>query len=299
VLITFFNRPDSLRKVLQASAHRTDLEFYLASDGARGEQDNLDIEACWSVAEEVLGKRIHYQFLQRASNLGCKMAMKGNLDWFFDQVQYGIILEDDCVPSDDFFNKVSSSLYSFRDNRDLISISGSDHVPEALITGKELFRLSMFPMVWGWGSWKPKWEKYTVEIPDVHEITKKAANEIFGLSNTIDKFLFREVIGYRFREVNLGKIDTWDYSLTATAWRHSMKTLQINGNLVVNVGFGEKATHTSGAKPDWVVNKYSQVNSKSGLVKNYEGSLDRWLARNTFSSTFGEYLKNQVKRVIQ
>jgi len=298
VLITFFNRPDTLRKVLRASAHRTDLEFYLASDGARDRQDKIDIEACWSVVEEELGEITQSRVLQRNTNLGCKLAMKGNLDWFFGQVKYGIILEDDCLPSDDFFNKVSSSLYSFQTNRDLISISGSDHVPDSMVSNTELFRLSMFPMVWGWGSWEDKWEKYTVEIPDIQEITKKASNEIFGSSRGIDKYLFRKVIGYRFNEVNLGKIDTWDYSLTATAWRNSLKTLQINGNLVINVGFGGKATHTLGNKPHWVANEYSQINTKSDLAKIYEGSLDRWLARNTFSCTFGEYIKNQVKRAI-
>ena len=32
------------------------------------------------------------------ANLGCRKAVSSAIDWFFDEVEEGIILEDDCLP---------------------------------------------------------------------------------------------------------------------------------------------------------------------------------------------------------
>ena len=35
--------------------------------------------------------------LYRQKNLGCKIAMSNAITWFFENVEEGIILEDDCL----------------------------------------------------------------------------------------------------------------------------------------------------------------------------------------------------------
>ena len=41
--------------------------------------------------------------LFRDKNLGCKYAVSSAIDWFFENEEMGIILEDDCLPSQSFF----------------------------------------------------------------------------------------------------------------------------------------------------------------------------------------------------
>jgi hypothetical protein len=36
-------------------------------------------------------------------NQGCRLGVSRAITWFFEQVEEGIILEDDCVPHPDFF----------------------------------------------------------------------------------------------------------------------------------------------------------------------------------------------------
>jgi hypothetical protein len=44
--------------------------------------------------------------------------------------------------------------------------------------------------------------------------------------------------------VQEGKIDTWDYSWTASTWYKGGLTATPNVNLVSNIGFSDVATHT-------------------------------------------------------
>ena len=39
-------------------------------------------------------------------NLGCKIGVTNSINWFFSNVKEGIILEDDIIAHDDFFNTV-------------------------------------------------------------------------------------------------------------------------------------------------------------------------------------------------
>ena len=298
VLITFFNRPDNLSKLLIAISLRGDLDFYFAADGPRHPEDKQLIDQCWQLIKKYLPEHKESKSLTRESNIGCKFAMKGNIDWFFTQVERGIILEDDCIPNSDFFDVTIAALQTFDDKKDIFGISGSDYIESSESTTEMSFRLSRFPMVWGWATWSDRWEKYKLEIPDGSEITKITADRLFINKINLRYWFFRNVFERRFLEVEKGIIDTWDYSLVATLWRQDMKFLQLNGNSVVNVGFDHRATHTKGRAPSWVPIAYSKNISKNLNVGNYNPSNDLWLITNVFNCTLLEVIKNLLKRIL-
>jgi hypothetical protein len=238
VLVTFFNRPAILEKLFSAIQGQKNIELFFASDGARHNIDRKAIDDCWALVEKYFSKTPESHKFSRVSNLGCKKAMIGNIDWFFELNDFGIILEDDCVPNEDFFRIVGSALVEIPKNSRNISISGSDYLPQKLNSSQSKFRESIFPQVWGWGSWAKKWKEYELEIPDREIIVSSASNLLFGKRFSAQKKYFENIFNMRFQEIDSGKIDTWDYSLMATAWRLGLTSLQINGNLVVNSGFG-------------------------------------------------------------
>lgn len=295
VLITFFNRPDNLSKLLISISRREDLDFYFAADGPRNSQDKQLIDQCWQLIKKYLPEHKESKSLTRESNLGCKLAMKSNIDWFFAQVERGIILEDDCIPNSDFFEITIAALNNFDDRKDIFGISGSDFIKSSDSPTEMSFRLSRFPMVWGWATWSDRWDKYKVEIPDSGEVTKIAADTLFINRLNPRYWFFRNVFERRFLEVEMGIIDTWDYSLVATLWRQDMKFLQLNGNSVVNVGFDHRATHTKGRAPRWVPVSYSNNVSKNLEVDTYNASNDLWLITNVYNCTFIEVMKNILK----
>jgi len=299
VLVTFFNRPAVLEKLFSAIQSQKNIELFFASDGPRNDSDRKAIDECWTLIEKYFDKAPESHKLSRASNLGCKRAMIGNIDWFFDLNDYGIILEDDCVPNEDFFREVGSALVEIPENSKNISISGSDYFPDKLNSNQTKFRESIFPQVWGGGSWAKKWKKYEFEIPDHKMIVASAANSLYGNHFSIQKKYFENVFNMRFQEIDSGKIDTWDYSLMATAWRLGLSSLQVNGNLVVNSGFGSLATHTKSLAPHWVPQKYSNSTKTNGALPEMDLVADRWVATNVYNCNLKEVMKNEVKKMIR
>ena len=225
--------------------------------------------------------------------------MIGNMDWFFDLNEYGIVLEDDCAPNPEFFKVVGGALRDVSPDSNYISVSGSDYLPASLNDNTGQFRESIFPQVWGWGSWSRKWKLYELGISDRSIIVDSASEELYGKDYFLNRKYFNSVFEMRFREIDLGLIDTWDYSLMATSWRHGLKSLQVNGNLIVNSGFGQLATHTTNVAPDWVPQSYSKVINHKDITPGFDLAADRWTAKNVYNCNLVEVMKNEIKKVVR
>lgn len=297
VLFTFFNRPENLNELLKTVSKRTDLDPYFACDGPRNVDENVLVDKCWELVDKYFPYIPARKKLQRSQNLGCKLAMISNIDWFFSKNQFGLILEDDCLPNDDFFQYIGNALEDYKDHTNIMSVSGTDCIPKNLNPSTKLFRVSMFPLIWGWGTWANKWKHYRLEINDHSDIVEEASEEIFGSKNSLNKLYFKNVFNMRFGEVNKGLIDTWDYSLIASTWRKKFKVLQVNANLITNRGFGTQATHTKSKPPTWVPKNYLKPEDFSNGLETYDENFDQWMATNVYNCRSFEFLKNNLKKI--
>lgn len=297
VLVTFFNRPSHLEKLLISLKKFPNIELYFSSDGPRNKMDRNNLESCFELINKYFGSHPKNQFLSRDNNLGCKIGMKSNIDWFFDQVPFGIILEDDCIPNDNFINLTGKMLSENFKNPSYMSINGTNSFSK--VHSKSLFRETFFPMVWGWGTWAKQWDKYQLEIPDANAIVKSVSNKIFGSKFSINKKYFENVFTTRFSEVEKGLIDTWDYSLTASAWRHGIKSLQFNYNSIINIGFDSAATHTINEKPKWVPIAFAEIFETKQEVQPVDYESELWTIRNVFGAGLKQSVKNQIKSIVR
>ena len=50
------------------------------------------------------------------------------IDWFFSYEAAGIILEDDCLPTEEFFRYCDVMLDKFKDNNKIYAISGNNFI---------------------------------------------------------------------------------------------------------------------------------------------------------------------------
>ena len=121
------------------------------------------------------------------------------------------------------------------------------------------------------------------------------------LTADVSKVLFIDVFKKRFSEVEKGRINTWDYSLMATAWRNDLVCLQTNYNMVVNMGFGADAAHTIGEKPHWVPSYFRSKPIQVDIAKIDPQILmyEKWIAKNVYNCNTNEFFKNQVKRSLR
>ena len=128
VLFLVFNRPDTTRRVLEAIRQAQPSQLFIAADGPR-EGKSGEAEKCADVrriVNEGIDWDCEVKTLFRDKNLGCKVAVSRAIDWFFEHVEEGIILEDDCLPHPTFFRFCEELLNKYRDDERIGQISGDN-----------------------------------------------------------------------------------------------------------------------------------------------------------------------------
>jgi len=239
VLFLVFNRLDTTIQVFQAIRQAKPPRLYIAADGARtnkeGEAENV------SAVRDYIMKNIDWnceiKTLFRDENIGCKYAVSSAITWFFENEEQGIIIEDDCLPSQSFFWYCEELLERYSNDKSIYLISSDSRGPESFGM-KEDYGFCKYPLIWGWASWASAWEDYDPELED-WPLQKKVLPASISANKPTVKFW--EKI---FQKLYNKKIDTWDYQLSYLLLKNKGKCIVPKVNLVSNIGFGLEATHT-------------------------------------------------------
>jgi hypothetical protein len=167
VLLIIFNRLDTTRKVLNSLKEVKPKFLFIAADGPRlniiGESERCEKVRNWVL--ENVDWDCEVKTLFRKHNLGCGYGPANAISWFFDNVKEGIILEDDCVPDTTFFEYCSILLEKYRDDNRISIISGTNIDKQKYFSPKsESYFFSVFPLTWGWATWKRNWDNFDFQI---------------------------------------------------------------------------------------------------------------------------------------
>lgn len=173
-------------------------------------------------------------------NLGCRQRMSSGLDHAFRTYKEAIILEDDCVPDESFFEFCKQMLERYRDNPNVGIISGTCSQWGGCPT-HDSYYFSRYPLIWGWATWQRTWAHYDLNIEAWPQLKVRG-----WLESTVGPGHPALYWRHLFDSVRSG-FNTWDYSLVFACWLHDQLAIHPRGNLVSNIGFGESATHTRDA----------------------------------------------------
>ena len=242
VLFLVFNRPDTTKQVFEAIRQAKPPRLYVAADGARPSREG-EAERVAQVRQiaTAVDWPCELKILFREKNLGCKMAVSGGIDWFFQNEDQGIILEDDCLPQPDFFIFCETLLNRYALDERVWVVTG-DNFQNGQRRGEASYYFSRYNHVWGWASWRRAWSKRDMEIKFWPEWKESPRWKAF-LPDQVERTYWSNI----FDQIYRNQIDTWDYPWTASVWLHGGLTATPNVNLIKNIGFGADATHTSSA----------------------------------------------------
>ena len=128
LLLIAWRRPHTLRQVIDSIRAQAPTRLFVACDGPNpdrpGEADK--VAATRSVIEEEIDWSCQINRLYSDTNQGCRLGVSRAIAWFFDHVEEGIILEDDCVPHPDFFLYCTTLLERYRHDTRIWCISGNN-----------------------------------------------------------------------------------------------------------------------------------------------------------------------------
>jgi hypothetical protein len=241
VLFLIFNRLDTTKLVFETIKKVKPPRIYIASDGAR--ENNPTEKKVVQEVRDYLMSQIDWdcevKTLFRDNNMGCKYAVSTAIDWFFKNEEMGIILEDDCVPVQSFYYYCEELLEKYKEDKRIWHISGNNFIDEDSLSADFSYYFGgIYGSIWGWASWRDRWNHYDVEI----KLFEKLKNNQL-LENCYDGGLAVKSRLNNFQSIRNG-LDTWDYQWVFTRWINNGLTIIPSVNLVFNAGFGEGATHT-------------------------------------------------------
>lgn len=238
VLLLIFNRPETTARVFAKIKKYRPKKLFIAADGPRSNKVD-ESEKC-EKARKITGNidwPCEVKRLYRNKNLGCKLAISGAIDWFFDSVEEGIILEDDCLPGKFFFRFCEEILDKYRNVENVYHV-GTNNFQPVQRQLKNSYYFSKYSHVWGWATWRRAWKHYDVNMKSWPEIKKSRILVKFWNS-----FWEKQYWQTIFDATYSGKIDTWDYQWLYTTWVNDAFSIIPGVNLVQNIGFGNNSTH--------------------------------------------------------
>jgi hypothetical protein len=237
LLMIAFNRPEKTKRIFEAVRAAAPRRLYVAADGPRADvaSDSERCERTRRVLENV-DWPCEVQRLYQPSNLGCKRGVGTAISWFLANEENGIILEDDCLPSPDFFPFCAELLERYRDAPEVMMISG--HNPLGRWDGNASYVFTRTTPIWGWATWRSAWARYD---PAMTQWSDPVARAIVRSRMPPTEY---RITSQRFDSVYEGCLDTWDFGWAfAILVNHGVSVMPAE-NLVTNIGFDSEATHT-------------------------------------------------------
>lgn len=295
VLLLVFNRPGTTRQAFEAIRAAKPSRLYVAADGPRPERED-DARRCEEVRH--IATNVDWpcdlKTLFQTHNLGCKLGPVRGIDWFFEQEDEGIILEDDILPLPSFFPYSDELLERYRNDQRVGVICGSNLVAKRFPCHDSYF-FSRYINISGWASWRRAWELYDIDMrawPLWRD--QGGLRSVSEGTRSFDSH-WTNMFDLTFR----GGVDWWDFQLFFACWYHGMLGALPAHNQIYNLGYGADATHTIKSPPAFVRESTPEpllFPLKHPPRVERTPSADILISRNVHDLTFAGTLKRKLMK---
>lgn len=243
ILFIIFNKTKETQIVFSAIRKQEPTYLFIASDGPRkgieGEKEKCDAIRKWVL--DNIDWECEVKTLFHEENIGCGRGPSEAITWFLDNVDEGIILEDDCLPNDSFFKFCEENLHKYRNNSNISIISGNNFQLVQPMPIESDYYFSIFPSSNGWATWRRSWRGFDLDIKKWGTIDR----------SEFISFLFKEKKYKLWWENQFDWIlqtrptDMWDFQFHFHCMARKQLAVIPKVNLVRNIGYGVDATHST------------------------------------------------------
>ena len=236
VVLFTYNRPENLKAQIEAIGNLSFSKIYFVSDGPKNENDELLIKECKELYNSFENVDIKIEYGNEC-NWGCKRNFFFYLEKIFQLEEKIIVLEDDCVPTLEFFVFTEWALNFYEKSEQISLISGSNLV-DYKFNEKYTCNYSQYINIWGWAGWRDKtWKIFNPYL---------SIDQLDSLNNKNLKFqslsFFERVYWKNIFKHSIYSHKIWDFYLQFALFNSNSISVYPTENLVYNIGFNESST---------------------------------------------------------
>jgi hypothetical protein len=174
--------------------------------------------------------------------MGCRRSVAGAISWFFSEVEFGVILEEDVRVEPIFFEICSQVNEKFSADQHILGINAFYPEPRSSNWHSCMHKTKLV-LPWGWATWSRAWAKFDPEMSRWAQlgIWQRVALVKANAGSEL-AYVYYELILALVRQ---GKISSWAFPWLISVWTAKGDFLSLSCNLSKNVGFDSDATNTS------------------------------------------------------
>lgn len=235
VLLIVFNRAETTQKVFDSIRKAKPTKLYIAADAPR--VGNIDDEKDCALVKEIVKQvdwdcETHYRYAE--TNQGCGPGPYNAIKWAFENEDRLIILEDDCVPANPFFEYCNELLERYYNDTRIWVISGNQYSEEAVKTPHSYF-FSHYGHSWGWATWKRCWIEMDLSMSKYPLIIEQDLYK--SAFRTIKEARFFQKITDKAYHDDTLKSHIWDIQCGFAITSNGGLSIVPRKNLVSNIGY--------------------------------------------------------------
>jgi hypothetical protein len=286
LLVIAYKRFENVKAIINIAKESGVNRVLVHIDKAR-DNDPANIEAQASFCDEMQNKHIYPQIevVITNRNVGCAVNVISGVDKAFEESRYCFILEDDCIPTGDFFKFASESQGILDADKDLWLVCGTQFAPKSLVNG--LTTRSNYALTWGWYTNSKKWK----------EIRESLFSNTRGDWHQVSIHEQRYWTAGRKRALD-GITDVWDTILVSKMRELGKFSLLPAECLINNIGDDEAATHTI-LGSSWLHQKTGSFESPIQIADEETNQhLDKWLRNNVFRISIRHAITTLISRLL-
>ena len=288
IVLIIYNRPNYTYRLLKCINRFRFNKLYIISDGPK--DNHLDINLVKKTRSLINQKLKTKKVIKIYSkfNLGLRNRIITGLNEVFKKEKSAIILEDDCLPTEEFFSFIKQMLKKFKNNKNISSICGTNHL-SSWEKNSNSYIISKHFHSWGWATWKNRWINTDL---DAYKLIKKTnKNKMINYLGSLRAYFYWSLI---LRRIEKNKIDSWAYLWNYANFLKKKKHIIPCINLISNFGVGKNSTNTKKLPytyiPSYKINKKKLFPFKFKANKKSSNEFDKNVEDIVYSKSF----KNRI-----
>jgi hypothetical protein len=261
IALFVFNRPEHTKNVLEGLKKNEVNKIYVFCDGPRNEIEKCKTEKVQEVIKSVDWCEIEININTENKGLA-NSVINGVTNVFNKGYDAIIVLEDDCIPNENYIKYMNDAFDFYKDQANVMHISGFG-LPIKKYTNADTY-FTPYPCSWGWGTFAHHWNKC-----DFHQ--EKKYKELLNNQDQIRKFNYAGEAFSDFLKLQLeGKVNSWLIRWYFHIFMNNGKCVWSYKSLIKNKGFDGSGVHKN--KFDRFNQKFD--NNESFNITNFEQNIE-------------------------
>ena len=233
-----YNRKSTVAQTLPNILKYKFNHIYIFADGAKNIEDQIKVTEVRKIILK-LTKNKDVTLIFYKKNKGLRKVIFESLDFVFKKESMAIIMEDDTLADQIFFNFCKKLLNFHKNDKNIWCIGGSNFLKKKYLKNNVYFYTKYFHC-WGWATWKDRWKKIDRNVVFWPE-WKNSKNFSKIFKSIEEKNYWKHI----FESVYKNELVTWDYQVFLNLLYKQYLTIIPPQNLVQNIGFGLESTSTN------------------------------------------------------